>query len=261
MRTAAFFDLDKTILGTSSALVFTRPLYDQGLINRSDVVRSAYRQFIFTVGSADREQTEVMRKYLSELVTGWDIDQLRQVVLDSINDVITPTVHAEALDLFTQHHAAGESVVIVSASGSEIVKPVAQLLGADDVIATKLEVEHGRYTGRIHFYAYGQNKANAMRVYASQHNIDLAHSSAYSDSITDLPMLEAVGRPHVVNPDSELRSIAIERGWPVLSFEKPIAMRRPIIDDPEQRKQALIAAGIVAFLIAWWVRRRKREVA
>jgi HAD superfamily hydrolase (TIGR01490 family) len=259
MKTAAFFDLDKTILGTTSSLVFTRPLFDQGLIKRADVVRSAYRQFIFTVADADHVQTEKMREYLSALVTGWDVEQLQSIIQDSLDDRITPTVHAEALELIAQHKSAGRDVIIISASGSEIVNPVAQLLGADLAISTELEIFNGKYTGGITFYAYGQNKAIAINELAKREGYDLSRSFAYSDSLTDLPMLEAVGMPHAVNPDSGLREIAIERGWPVLTFEKPAALRRPIIDDPEQRKKAVITVGTIAVFAAWYFKRRSKK--
>ena len=259
VKSAAFFDLDKTILGTTSSLVFTKPLYDQGLIKRADVVRSAYRQFLFTSAASDHNQMEKMREYLSALVIGWDIAQLSSIIEDSLNDVITPTIHAEAAALIDHHHAAGRAVVIVSASGSEIVRPVARLLGADDVIATELETFNGKYTGAIHFYAYGDNKALAMREYAHKHHIDLSKSYAYSDSVTDLPMLEVVGKPSAVNPDAALREVATERGWPVLIFEKPMALRRPILDNPEQRKKAAITAGIVAVLLTFFFRSRSKR--
>ncbi len=259
MKTAAFFDLDKTILGTTSSLAFTKPLYDQGLIKRADVVRSAYRQFIFTIGNADHNQTDKMREYLSALVTGWQVEQLQNIVNESLNDVVMPTAHAEALELIARHKREGRDVIIVSASGSEIVTPVAALLGADDCIATELESVNGIYTGDITFYAYGENKATAMREYAEQHGYNLQESYAYSDSVTDLPMLEVVGRPAVVNPDTQLRTIARERGWPVLTFEKPAALKRPIIDDPEQRKQAAAAVGVLALVVTWYLRRRKKK--
>lgn len=259
VKSAAFFDLDKTILGTTSSLVFTRPLYDQGMIKRADVVRSAYQQFLFTTAASDHAQMEKMREYLSALVTGWDVDQLTSIVLESLSDRITPTVHLEALELIASHKAAGRDVIIVSASGSEIVKPVAELLGADDAIATELEIFHGKYTGEITFYAYGENKAIAMREYARVHGYDLSQSYAYSDSVTDLPMLEAVGKPTAINPDPALRSIAAERSWPVMTFEKPVALRRPIIDNPEQRKKAVVAASVVAVGMALFLRNRSKK--
>lgn len=256
MPAAAFFDLDKTILATSSALAFTKPLYEGGLLGRADVVRSAYRQFVFTIGSADHEQTERMRNYLSKLVAGWEVANLDRVVRESLEDLITPTVHAEALELIAAHQAAGRDVVIVSASGIEIVGPVAELLGADEVIATRLAIADGHYTGEMEFYAYGPNKATAMVELAKAKGYDLSESFAYSDSITDLPMLQAVGNPFVVNPDSSLREAATNAGWPVLIFEKPAALRRP-----EPRKQALIAAGVLALVVGWYLRRRRKLAA
>lgn len=258
MAIAAFFDLDKTILGTSSTLAFTKPLYEQGLIKRADVVQSAYRQFIFTIAGADHDQTERMRQYLSTLVAGWDVETLNTIVNASLSNQITPTVHAEAVDLIQQHKNQGHNVVIVSASGSEIVKPVAELLGADFTIATELEVFNGKYTGRISFYAYGENKARAIRDYAEDRGYDLASSFAYSDSITDLPMLEVVGHPYAINPDNSLKEIAMDRGWPILRFEKPAALKKPIIDHPEQQK-ALLAIGVFAIFMTWWLKRRKAK--
>ena len=259
MKTAAFFDLDKTILGTTSSLAFTRPLYEQGMLKRADVVRSAYQQFLFSTGTADHAQMERMREYLSALVTGWDVEQLTNIVLETLNDRITPTVHLEALELIASHRAAGRDVIIVSASGSEIVHPVAELLGATDAIATELEVFNGKYTGAITFYAYGENKAKAIREYAGTHGYDLSQCFAYSDSMTDLPMLEVVGKPVAVNPDAALRSIASERSWPVLTFEKPVALRRPILDNPEQRRKAVFAVGVFAVAVTWLVRNRSKK--
>ncbi len=260
MAIAAFFDLDKTILGTSSTLAFTKPLYEQGLIKRADVVQSAYRQFVFTIAGADHDQTERMRQYLSTLVAGWDVEMLHGVVNDSLSEQITPTVHAEALELIEYHKKQGHTVVIVSASGSEIVKPVAELLGADFTIATELEVFNGKYTGQISFYAYAENKARAIKDFAEDRGYDLANCFAYSDSITDLPMLEVVGHPNAVNPDSALKETAMDRSWPILRFEKPAALKRPIIDHPEQQK-ALVAIGIFAIFMTWWFKRRKAKRA
>ncbi|MFM1787335.1 MAG: hypothetical protein RL228_1285 [Actinomycetota bacterium] len=260
MAIAAFFDLDKTILGTSSTLAFTKPLYEQGLIKRADVVQSAYHQFIFTIAGADHDQTERMRQYLSTLVAGWEVETLNGIVKETLAQQITPTVHAEAIDLIESHKAQGHTVVIVSASGSEIVKPVAELLGADFTIATELEVFSGKYTGQIGFYAYGENKATAIKDFAQERGYDLTASYAYSDSITDLPMLEVVGHPNAVNPDSALKEISMDRSWPILRFEKPAALKKPIIDHPEQQK-ALLAIGVFAILMTWVIKRRKAKRA
>ena len=119
--------------------------------------------------------------------------------------------------------SAGRRVIVVSSSPMEIVAPLCRYLGLEDIIATLPEVgEDGRYTGEIQFYAYGPGKAEAMREFAATEGISLEESFAYSDSITDLPMLEAVGHPVAVNPDRELRTIAEEKDWQILHFEREV---------------------------------------
>ncbi len=119
------------------------------------------------------------------------------------------------------HRAAGRDIIVVSASGHEVVDPIAELLGADIVIATQMVITDGQYTGDVAFYAFGEAKATKMRELAADRGYDLADCYAYSDSITDLPMLEAVGHPTAVNPDRALRREAERRGWPIQTFTIP----------------------------------------
>lgn len=256
MKAAAFFDLDKTIIATSSSTAFSRDFYAGGLITKRDVLRTAYAQFLYLVGGADADQTERMRAHLSELAAGWDVAQTSAIVSETLHEHITPTVYAEAITLIEAHHAAGRDVVIVSASGMEVVAPIADMLGADHVIATRMEIEDGRYTGGIAFYAYGENKASAIRELAEREGYDLTASYAYSDSITDEPMLSAVAHAAVVNPDRALRRLAVERGWEVLTFVRPVALRSlpsPRVSVPVA---LMVAAAVVALVLL--VRRRPR---
>src|SRR3954453_14315766 len=223
-RPAAFLDLDKTIIAKSSALAFSRSFYAGGLINRRSVLRSAFAQFMFLIGGADHDQMEKMREFLSRMVTGWQVETVREIVADTLRNIVEPLVYEEAVSLIEEHQLAGRDVIIVSASGAEMVEPIGELLGVDAVIASRLSIEEGRYTGGIDFYAYAENKAVAIGDLAERRGYDLARSYAYSDSITDVHMLEAVGHPHAVNPDKELRRVARERGWPVLVFSRPVAL-------------------------------------
>ena len=200
MPAAAFFDLDKTIIAKSSTLAFSRPFQAGGLISRRAVLRSAYAQFMYLVGGADHDQMEKLRQFMSQLCAGWDVQTVRDIVAETLHDIVDPLVYEEAVDLISLHQLAGREVVIVSASGTEVVEPIGELLGADSVIATILEVEDGRYTGEIETYMYAEEKAAAIRELAERRGWDLADCFAYSDSVTDVPMLEAVGRPHAVNP-------------------------------------------------------------
>ncbi len=227
-RIAAFFDLDKTIIATSSAAAFSRPFYAGGLISRTDAIRSAYAHFLFMLGGANADQTERMRVQLSNLVAGWHVEQVTAIVSDTLHQFIDPYVYAEALELIEMHRAKEHDIVIVSASGAELVTPIATMLGADDSIATQMEITDGRYTGHIDFYAYGPNKALAIANLAAERGYDLSQCYAYSDSITDAPMLDVVGHGYTVNADRALRKLAQSEGWGSLIFDRPVSLRKTL---------------------------------
>lgn len=227
-RAAAFFDLDKTIIAKSSTLAFGGPFYRGGLINRRAVVRSAYAQAKFALSGIDERQMEKMRAYLTQLCAGWNVEQIRSIVTETLHLIVDPLIYAEAVELIRRHQADGLDVVVVSSSGSEVVDPIAAMIGANASIATRMVEREGRYTGEIEFYAYGQNKATAIRALALSKGYDLARCFAYSDSVTDLPMLEIVGNPVVVNPDRALQRQALARNWPVLTFSNGVQLRRRI---------------------------------
>ena len=242
-RPAAFFDLDKTIIAKSSTLAFSRSFYQGGLISRRSVLRSGYAQFLYLVGGADHDQMERMRRYLSDQAAGWHVQTVRDIVAETLHHIVDPLVYDEAVGLIEQHHADGDDVVIVSSSGSEVVTPIGEMLGADRVIATVMVEQDGRYTGDIEFYAYAERKALAIEKLAEREAYDLSASTAYSDSVTDLPMLEAVGHPHAVNPDKALRKIATARGWPILDFTRPVELRKRVSFENRRRTVAVVALG------------------
>ncbi|RCG23602.1 HAD family hydrolase [Streptomyces diacarni] len=247
-RTAAFFDLDKTVIAKSSTLTFGKSFYQGGLINRRAVLRTAYAQFVYLLGGADHDQMERMREYLSALARGWDVEQVKEIVAETIHDLIDPIIYDEAASLIEKHHLAGRDVVIVSTSGAEVVEPIGRMIGADRVVATRMVVEEGRFSGEIEYYAYGPTKAEAMRELAASEGYDLARCYAYSDSATDLPMLEAVGHPHAVNPDRALRKEALAREWPVLTFSRPVRLKQriPSLSMPSRPALALTAVAVTA---------------
>ena len=263
VRNAAFFDLDKTIIAKSSALAFGRPFYKDGLITRRDMVQAAYAQLMFRLGGADEQQMARIRDHIANLCRGWRVDQVRQIVNETLHELINPYIYAEAAILIEEHRAAGRDVVIVSTSGEELVQPIAELLGIDDVIATRMVVEDGRYTGEVEYYAAGPTKAEAARILAQQRGYDLASSYAYSDSVSDVPLLETVGHATVVNPDRGLRRVAGERGWPVLEFRHPIPLGRRLRDRPAVPvAAAAIGLGVgVAIGLAIYGRHRRSRAA
>jgi HAD superfamily hydrolase (TIGR01490 family) len=256
--TAAFFDLDKTIIARSSTFAFSKEFQAGGLISRGAVLRSAYAQFVYLVGGADHDQMEKMRQFMSQLCAGWDVQTVRDIVADTLHNIVDPLVYDEAVNLIEEHHAAGRDVIIVSTSGAEMVEPIGAMLGADHVVATRMEVADGKYTGKIRFYAYAENKAKAVSDLARKRGYDLEECYAYSDSITDVTMLETVGHPFAVNPDKDLRRIARERGWPILVFERPVALAsRMKLPPAKPTLAALAVAGVAGLGAAIWVNSRR----
>lgn len=262
-RVAAFFDLDKTVIAKSSTLAFSRPFFQEGLINRRAVLKSAYAQFVFMLAGADADQMDRMRAHITSLCTGWDVEQVNAVVEETLHDIVDPLVYKEATQLITEHQELGHDVVVLSASGEEVVAPIAKLLGATHSAGTRMVVAEGRYTGEVEFYCSGENKATAARQLAEQHGYDLDQCRAYSDSLTDLPLLEAVGHPTVVNPDRGLRKEATQRGWPTLAFEHPVSLHARIptpsgtaVTAAAVGMGAVAAAGAAWYGLRYWRRRR-----
>lgn len=259
---AAFFDLDKTVIAKSSVLAFGRPFYREGLLSRRAIVKSIYAQVVFMLVGADEAKMEKLREAMLGLTRGWEQAHVAQIVRETLDEVVSPIIFAEALELFAEHHAAGREVVIVSSAPAEVVEPLAEFLGADRAIATRAEIDdEGRYTGQLAFYAYGPHKAEAVRELAARDGIDLSSSFAYSDSVTDLPMLETVGHPVAVNADRELARVAKERCWDVRDFRQPVRLRDRVPVPP--RGPTIAVSGVLAFAGAgaaalWWWRRHER---
>ncbi|GAA2791636.1 HAD-IB family hydrolase [Saccharopolyspora taberi] len=253
-RVAAFFDLDKTVIAKSSTLAFSRPFFQEGLINRRAVLKSAYAQFVFMLAGADADQMDRMRAHITSLCTGWDVEQVNAIVEETLHDIVDPLVYKEATQLINEHKEQGHDIVVLSASGEEVVAPIAKLLGATHAAGTRMVVSEGRYTGEVEFYCSAENKAAAARELAEKYGYDLSECHAYSDSVTDLPLLETVGHPTVVNPDRGLRKEAVQRGWPALAFDHPVSLRARI---PTPSRAAVTAAGVgmgavAAAGAAWW---------
>ncbi len=260
-RAAAFFDLDKTVIAKSSTLAFGRPFYRGGLVNRRAVLKSSFAQFVYLLQGADEDSMDRMRDYLKTLCAGWPVEQVQSIVAETLHELIAPMVYAEAVSLFEQHHAEGLDVVLVSSSGEEVVGPIGEMLGVDHVIATRMVVEDGVYTGEISFYAYGEGKATAVRALAEERGYDLERCWAYSDSWTDRPLLELVGNPVAVNPDKPLRRHAAQQGWRLRDFQRPVRVRTrrlpqvPTPSGPTQYAGVGAAVGLAGLL--WWLSKKE----
>ena len=226
---AAFFDLDRTVLRRSSALALAPAFRRKGFISRRQLATSALWQLLFVLRGASARAVRAAAEDGMILLRGLRVSDLQELVGDAMEPVLRPLVYAEPLHLVQQHRARGERVYVVSATLQEIVEHIADDLGFDGAIGSTCEIVDGTYTGRPLRAAHGDGKARAVRELAAAEGIDLAASTAYSDSHTDLPFLEAVGHSVAANPDRALRRIARARGWPVLDFSErfvPPARRR-----------------------------------
>lgn len=251
---AAFFDLDKTVIARASMVAFGRPLYREGLISRTTLVRGLCVQLVYLhLGASEHKLARIKNSVLS-LTKGWDQIRVDQIVREGMQAIMGPIVYREAQELIQHHREAGRRVLIISATPEGVVVPLGRYLGVDEVIATRPKVDaDGRYTGELDFHAYGPYKAEAIRSLAAREGIDLAASFAYSDSYTDRPMLETVGHPVAVNPDRQLLRLARQRGWEVRYFARPVRVRSATSHHPAA--VAGVAAGLAgAGALRWRLR-------
>ncbi|MCU1377670.1 MAG: HAD-superfamily subfamily hydrolase [Acidimicrobiales bacterium] len=257
---AAFFDLDKTVIAKASTVAFGRPLYREGLLSRWLLLRALYAQLVYLYLGADDARLARMRNAALALTKGWNQETVRRVVRETLEEVIDPIVFEEALELIRQHHDEGRLVLIVSAAPEEIVRPLADYLGADGAIATRARIDaEGRYSGELERYCYGPAKRDAIIAVAAERGIDLAASYAYSDSVTDVPMLEAVGHPVAVNPDRPLLRVARAKEWEVRRFVKPVRLRDrvPMPNAAAAAGGGVTLAAVVAAAVVWWYLHRQ----
>jgi len=239
-RAAAFFDLDKTLMAGSSGMPFARVAMRHGIVGRRRLAAWGLEHLRYRLrGTTDERTSEVLRQ-ARELITGVrarDVERMTPEVMAAI----LPRVYPQMLEEVHAHQDAGRATFIVSAAGDGVVGHLAHVLGMDGGIGTRYEVDdEGNFTGRFDGpFVYGAGKVEAMEAFAAGHGIDLARSYAYSDSLSDLPMLEAVGNAVVVNPDPALAAIAKREGWQTMRFERL------------GRRLAIAATALLAAVVGW----------
>ncbi|NQT29721.1 MAG: HAD family hydrolase [Candidatus Saganbacteria bacterium] len=217
MNTAVFFDVDKTIIDG-----YTQVILVKYLLKRNEFPLTVYCQivawYLFYKFGITTDIIFIRDKAIKTL-RGWDEEKLEGLVRECFDAHIKTRVFTEIKALIDEHIRNGEKIVLVSSSLDVIIDRLKNYLGANAVICTKLEVKNGIYTGRVvKPDIYGEAKANAIKEFAVKEGINLGASYAYSDHISDLPMLELVGNPVGVNPDMQLAKVCKRKGWEVLRF-------------------------------------------
>jgi HAD superfamily hydrolase (TIGR01490 family) len=224
----AFFDIDNTIMRGASIYHLARGLFARKILSATDLANFAIAQGKFlTYGSENLADMARITENALSFVTGRTVDEVIGLSEEIYDEIMADKVWPGTVQLAHTHRAAGHQVWLVSAAPIELANIIATRLGLSGAIATVSEVENGVYTGRLkNPPMHGEQKAIAVAKLASEHGLDLVHSFAYSDSSNDIPLLESVGNPTAINPDSSLRSYAVEKGWPVHDFRRQRLVKR-----------------------------------
>lgn len=254
-KAAAFFDLDRTIIAGSSVFVFGWVAYRNGMVPTPDLVKDAFNAVRFKFSGASDEKTSAVKNRVLDAIKGVELDTMRDLGEEIIPRLLDD-VRREARGLIDLHHAAGRDTYIVSASPIEIVADFAEAMEMTGAIGTVAEIVDGTYTGRLAApFCYGEGKAQAIEKVAAEEGYDLDLCYAYTDSAGDLPMLEIVGHPVAVNPDSALETVAYHRGWPVVEFSRT---RKKVV---KRTTAAVGAAGLggMAYAFGYVIGKRSRR--
>lgn len=215
--TAAFFDLDRTLIRGSANYPLAIAAFRSGHVPWKDLVKDTVNAVTFHRKGSTDEGSEALRERILRAVAG-----IRQSDIIHLTDAIVPGIVRKAIPasmaLLADARAFGHDRIVVSASPIELVSRIATALGLEGAVATRSELDdEGRYTGHLAGeFCYGAGKVVEMEKLAAERGYDLDRCSAYSDSISDLPMMERVGTAVAVNPDRELRELARERGWRIV---------------------------------------------
>ncbi len=212
-RAAAFFDLDKTLMQGSSAFQFGRAAYRAGLLGRRQLIADAVANVQFRLRGATDADSLALRERIAASLEGKRVVEMERLGVEVLA-LILPRVYPQMLALAHEHQDAGRRAYIVTAASQELADILARVMALDGGIGSQIsEVVDGVYTGRpAGVFVYRRGKAAAIEQLAAREGIDLGASYAYSDSESDLPMLEAVGHPVAVNPDATLLQMARRRG-------------------------------------------------
>jgi putative phosphoserine phosphatase/1-acylglycerol-3-phosphate O-acyltransferase len=231
---AAFFDLDRTLLAGASGEVYSAAMREAGLVSRSIPGEQLLYKLFNTIGET-LPSMAIARQAVS-LAKGRPRSVV-QSAAESAAAALVAMVQPMAAPLFAEHRAAGRPIVMATTTPYDLVKPLADLLGIDDVVATRYGVNaDGTYDGTITGpFVWSTGKLAAVKEWAQHHRIDLDQSYAYSDSVYDTPLLSAVGNPFVVNPDPRMALMAAARRWPTLDLSGSTLAKIPVVNLEIQR--------------------------
>jgi len=246
MEPAAFFDLDRTLLQGATGPVFSAMLKRVGVLPDRSIPGEGMVFKLFDV-IGETIPAMLATRQMARAAAGWDPSLVQEAGRQAAARLVDEVPHA-AKALIAEHQAAGRQVVMATTSPFDLVRPLADALGIDDVIATRYGLADGRYDGSIDGpFVWGPGKLAAVRGWAQQRRVDVGSSYAYSDSIYDLPLLSAVKFPTAINPDPRLRVLAMVRRWPIESFDGPAGIPTLAGLEPQRALQMLALPALVPY--------------
>jgi HAD superfamily hydrolase (TIGR01490 family) len=247
-RSAAFFDLDRTLISGASAFPFGVEAWRQGFVTKGQITKWTIAALSFKLMGDKGEASDELRGDFLGHIAGSSVPALEGLA-GAVLPKLVSRVRPESRKLLTMHREAGRDTWIVSASPQNLVQSLAASLSMTGAIGTKGQVEKGIYTGELDGpFVYGPGKAKAIEKLISDRGYDLELCYAYSDSVSDLPMMEMVGHPVAVNPDSELYAVARDRGWPVVIFARKTKRAMAI--------SGVTSGAVVSTLVGYFLGRR-----
>ncbi|WP_344490431.1 HAD-IB family hydrolase [Glycomyces endophyticus] len=219
---AAFFDVDNTLMHGASTYYLARALARHGVLSGRDILGFAWKQARFKFQGVEHHgHISEIKSSALELVAGYPVDDMRSLCEEVVDRDISPRILAPVRRLAERHLETGQEVWLVTASPVELAGVLATRLGLTGALGTIAEIENGCYTGRlVGDLMHGPAKAEGIAQLAAERGLDLEQCTAYSDSANDLPMLRKVGRAIAVNPDARLARQARHHGWPVLDYRR-----------------------------------------
>ncbi|MEW6775908.1 MAG: HAD family hydrolase [Bdellovibrionota bacterium] len=219
MKVAAFFDVDQTLLAENSGKLYLQWMFQKGRVSQVDLWRAAYSIALHRLNRLDAKA--LARRAMTSLV-GYSATQMEAECAEWFEKMVLRWLSPAGMRTVEAHKEQGHTVVLCSASTQFVCDPLVKHLSIDGALCTRLVVKDGHLTGEIEEpFCYGPGKREVLEKYARENDVDLVQSYFYSDSVTDLPALEAVGKPVVVNADRYLYREARHRAWPLLSWGAP----------------------------------------
>lgn len=225
---AAFFDVDNTLVRGATLYHFARGMAQHNFFTRTQLLRGTWKQLKFsTIGREFQADLRQVTEFALSFIEGREEREIVELSRDVVDNVLLHRLWAGTVKIARQHLDAGHQVWLATASPHPVAAELAARLGLSGALGTQAETDpDGRYTGRLlGLPLHGDAKGRAVTEFAAERGIDLAASSAYSDSLNDLSLLRAVGHPAVVNPERRLRNLARAEGWPIIDYRRSRFLR------------------------------------